>query len=93
MDKPYPMLSEEELSFLDNFGIPLWNIVKANSGGHKCITNISGLNYYGRGRRKPVSSGYRKGSSDDSPYVELTESIQNKLVEELKEKNKYQQLS
>jgi hypothetical protein len=88
MDKPYPMLTEEELSLLDNFGLPLWDIVKANSGGHKCITNISGLNYYGRGRRKPSGSGYKKDPSSESPYVQLTKSIQNKLVEILRQEIK-----
>jgi hypothetical protein len=41
LDTPYNNLSENELQILDNFGLPLWNIVKANSGGHKCISNIS----------------------------------------------------
>lgn len=87
MDKPYPLLTDEELTFLDNFGLPLWDIIKSNSGGHKCITNISGLNYYGRGKRKPSGSGgyNREG---ESPYVSLTKSIQKKFVEMLKEKVK-----
>ena len=88
MDKPYPMLTEEELSILDNFGLPLWDIIKANSGGHKCITNISGLNYYGRGRRKPSGGGYKKEPGSESPYVALTKSVQNKLVERLREEIK-----
>ena len=25
-----------------------WDMIKANSGGHKCITNISGLTYFGK---------------------------------------------
>lgn len=88
MDKPYPMLTEDELKFLDNFGLPLWNIIKANSGGHKCITNISGLNYYGRGKRKPSGGSYRKEPGSESPYVTLTKNIQSKLVEKLREEIK-----
>ncbi len=87
MDKPYPLLTDEELSFLDNFGLPLWDIIKSNSGGHKCITNISGLNYYGRGKRKP-SGGGGYNREGESPYVSLTKSIQKKFVEMLKEKVK-----
>jgi hypothetical protein len=88
MDKPYLSLNEQELKLLDSFGLPLWNIIKSNSGGHKCITNISGLNYYGRGKRKPSNSGKGYSREDESPYVKLTKSIQDKFVENLKEKIK-----
>lgn len=88
LDTPYPKLTEPELQILDRFGLPLWNIIKANSGGHKCITNISGLNYYGRGKRKPSGGGYRRDDGNDTPYVALTKNIQNKIVEKLKKEIK-----
>ena len=37
---------DQQLKFkLKNLKISVWDIIQANSGGHKCITNISGLNY------------------------------------------------
>ena len=88
LDTPYPKLTEPELQVLDKFGLPLWDIIKANSGGHKCITNISGLNYYGRGKRKPSGGGYRRDDGSETPYVALTKNIQNKIVEKLKKEIK-----
>jgi hypothetical protein len=45
MNKPFTDLTEEEMTLLDNIGVSAWDLIQANSGGHKCITNISGLNY------------------------------------------------
>lgn len=84
MDTPYDKLTEEQLQILDKFGVPLGELIDENSGGHKCITNISGLNYYGRSRRKPRSSGNYDRGEGDSPYVALTKNIQKKFVELLK---------
>jgi len=84
MDAPYNELTEEQLQVLDKFGVPLGELIDENSGGHKCITNISGLNYYGRSRRKPRSSGGYDRGEDDAPYVALTKNIQKKFVELLK---------
>jgi len=53
MDKPSTKLTEDEWAILDKLGVPAWEMIQANSGGHKCITNISALNYFGRGKRKP----------------------------------------
>ena len=61
-----------------------YDVIQANSGGHKCITNISGLNYYGRSRRKPRSKGGYDRGEDDAPYVALTKNIQKKFVDLLK---------
>jgi hypothetical protein len=84
MDIPYNELTEEQLQVLDKFGVPIGELIDENSGGHKCITNISGLNYYGRSRRKPRSSGGYDRGEDDAPYVALTKNIQKKFVEMLK---------
>lgn len=84
MDMSYDELTEEQLKVLDKFGVPIGELIDENSGGHKCITNISGLNYYGRSRRKPRSKGGYDRGEDDAPYVALTKNIQKKFVDLLK---------
>lgn len=48
MNKPYSELSERERKGLKMLSISGWDVIQANSGGHKCITNISGLMYFGK---------------------------------------------
>lgn len=48
MNKPYTTLSEKEKKALSLISISGWDMIQANSGGHKCITNISGLMYFGK---------------------------------------------
>jgi hypothetical protein len=48
MDKPYKTLSERERKALKKLSVTGWDMIQANSGGHKCITNISGLMYFGK---------------------------------------------
>jgi hypothetical protein len=48
MDKPYKSLGSKELQALKMVSINGWDMVQANSGGHKCITNISGFSYFGK---------------------------------------------
>lgn len=48
MDKHYSTLGEREIKALKMLSITGWDIIQANSGGHKCITNISGLMYFGK---------------------------------------------
>lgn len=84
MDIPYNDLTEEQLQVLDKFGVPIGELIDENSGGHKCITNISGLNYFGRSRRKPRTTGRYDQNEDDAPYVALTKNIQKKFVDILK---------
>jgi hypothetical protein len=48
-NKPYNKLSDEQKNILKKVNISLWDIVQASSGGHKGITNISGLNLAGKG--------------------------------------------
>ena len=48
MSKPYNSLSDREIKALKLLKITGWDMVQANSGGHKCITNISGLMYFGK---------------------------------------------
>ena len=48
MDKPYSKLSDKEIKALKLLKVSGWDMIQANSGGHKCITNISGLQYFGK---------------------------------------------
>ena len=47
MDKPYRSLSDREKKALKMLSISGWDMVQSQSGGHKCITNISGFMYFG----------------------------------------------
>ncbi len=86
MAKPSKDLKDEEWSVLDKFGVPAWDMIEANSGGHKCITNISALNYFGRAKR-PNQDPYRYNpEADDAPYVKFVKMIQREFVNKLKEK-------
>jgi hypothetical protein len=53
MDKLFSELTEEEKKKLDSIALNAWDLIQANSGGHPSITNISGLNFIGRGSRPP----------------------------------------
>lgn len=86
MEKPFKDLTEQEMLLLDKIGINAWDLIQANSGGHKCITNISGLNYLGRGKRPPQGQYKYNPDADDSPYVKFTKMIANQFEKVLKEK-------
>jgi len=86
MSVPFSDLPEEHRKMLDDITINAWDLIQANSGGHKCITNISGLNYLGRSKRPPQGSYKYNPESDDAPYVKFTKMIQNEFVKKLQEK-------
>jgi hypothetical protein len=87
MNKPTSSLSEEEFAFLDKFGVNAWDLIQANSGGHKCITNISGLNYLGRSNRPPQGKYRSKGDpSEDTPYIKFLKMLQRDFVAALQKK-------
>ena len=86
MDKPTSSLTEAEFSLLDKFGVNAWDLIQANSGGHKCITNISGINYLGRSKRPPKGGNRYGGNEDDAPYVQALKRLQNEFVLKLQEK-------
>jgi hypothetical protein len=86
MEKPFKDLTESEMSLLDKIGINTWDLIQANSGGHKCITNISGLNYLGRSKRPPQGQYKYNPDSEDAPYVKFTKMIANEFENKLKEK-------
>ena len=86
MEIPFTELSEEKRKMLDNITINAWDLIQANSGGHKCITNISGLSYLGRSKRPPSGPYKYDSESDDSPYVKFTKMIQKEFVKVLQSK-------
>ena len=86
MDKPFKDLTDEEMKSLDGITINAWDLIQANSGGHKCITNISGLSYLGRSKRPPAGPYKYDSESEDTPYVKFTKMIQNEFVKVLQEK-------
>jgi hypothetical protein len=86
MEVPFTELSEEHKEMLDKIGVTAWDLIQAGSGGHKCITNISGLNYLGRSKR-PTQGKYKYDSEkDDSPSVKFTKMIAVEFFKKLKEK-------
>jgi hypothetical protein len=86
MEKPTTELNDEELSVLDKITINAWDLIQSNSGGHKCITNISGLNYLGRSNRPPQTKYRYDSESEDTPYIKFTKMIQSEFVKVLQEK-------
>jgi len=52
-EKLYRSLSEKQRVLLDKISVSGLDVIKANSGGHKCITNISGINYLYRNKKEP----------------------------------------
>ena len=86
MEKPFSELNESEMEVLDKVTINAWDLIQSNSGGHKCITNISGLNYLGRSNRPPQGKYKYNPESEDTPYIKFTKMIQNEFVKVLQEK-------
>jgi hypothetical protein len=86
MDKPFSELTEEEKQVLDNVGINAWDLISSNSGGHKCITNISGLNYLGRSKRPPEGSYRYDPEREDAPYIKFIKMLSIEFENKLKEK-------
>ena len=86
METSFKDLTEEHKDMLDKIGINAWDLIQSNSGGHKCITNISGLNYLGRSKRPPLAQNRYDSERDDSPSVKFTKMIANEFERKLKEK-------
>jgi hypothetical protein len=89
MDTPFTELSEEQKGMLDKIGINAWDLIQSQSGGHKCITNISGLNYLGRAKRPPSGSYKYDPEREDAPYIKflkmLSEEFRKKLLEKIEQ--------
>ena len=86
MSKPFTSLSDNEKELLDKIGVTAWDIIQANSGGHKCITNISGLNFFGRSKRPPEGKYSKTADSEDAAYVKFLKTLQKEFVDKLQEK-------
>jgi hypothetical protein len=86
MERPFKDLTEDEMSLLDKIGINAWDLIQSNSGGHKCITNISGLNYLGKNKRPPQGQYRYDSNIEDSPSVKFTKMIARQFEKVLKEK-------
>jgi hypothetical protein len=86
MTKPFSSLSEVERGILDKITVNAWDLIQASSGGHKCITNISGLNYLGRSNRPPEGTYKYDPDREDSPYIKFLKMLQQHFVNVLKEK-------
>lgn len=86
MGKPFTSLSDNEKELLDKIGVTAWDIIQANSGGHKCITNISGLNFFGRSKRPPEGKYSKPADSEDAAYVKFLKMLQKEFVNKLQEK-------
>ena len=85
MDKPFSELTEEQKQLLDKIGINAWDFIQANSGGHKCITNISGLNFLGR-KTRPSEDPYRYDpDKPDVPYIKFMRQLGSKFFHLLKD--------
>jgi hypothetical protein len=86
MQRPYNSLSDKQKYIMEKVTVSAWDIIMANSGGHKCITNISGLSYLGKNPQKFSGGGSYQKSEDDSPSVKFTKMIQNEFVRVLQQK-------
>lgn len=86
MVKPFSELTEEEKNLLDKIQVNAWDIIQANSGGHKCITNISGLNYLGRSTRPPKGNYKYNPEREDAPYLKFTKMVAEQFQKVLEEK-------
>ena len=84
IDAPWDSLTEKQKTVLDNITVPAWDVIQANSGGHKCITNISGLNFFSRATRNPDGSWKKKAGSKPTRYVEFVKWVQKELVSKIK---------
>ena len=86
IDMPWERLTDAQKEVLDNIKVSAWDVIQANSGGHKCITNISGLNFFSRATRNPEGPYKKKAGSKPTRYVEFVKWVQKELVSTLKEK-------
>jgi hypothetical protein len=82
MNQHFDKLSDEEKEILDNIFISGWNIVLRNSGGHRCITNISGLNYLVRSKR-PANKEQKAPRKTDNEDKIIKVDINDLIIENI----------
>ena len=86
MEKSFKDLTDKEKNMLDTILVNSWDLIQANSGGHKCITNIGGLSYLGRGTRPPQGTYRYDPDKEDHPYVKFVKMLAKEFENKLKEK-------
>jgi hypothetical protein len=88
MGKSFTEFTDKEQELLDKITVNAWDLIQANSGGHKCITNISGLNYLGRSKRPPQGPYRYNPDKDDAPHVKFTKMLADEFKRVLADKLK-----
>ena len=77
----YKSIPVEDRKGFNKVSVNGYDVIMANSGGHKCITNISGINYlYSDAKFQEPEKRTRNS------YIELLKDIQAEFVTILKEK-------
>lgn len=81
--KLFKSIPAEDRKVFNKASVNGYDVIMANSGGHKCITNISGINYlYSNSKFQEPEQRVRES------YVDLLKDIQAEFVKTLKEKIK-----
>lgn len=81
--KLFKSIPAEDRKVFNKASVNGYDVIMANSGGHKCITNISGINYlYSNAKFQEPEQRVRES------YVDLLKDIQAEFVKNLKEKIK-----
>jgi hypothetical protein len=84
----YKSIPFEDRKVFNKASVNGYDVIMANSGGHKCITNISGINYlYSNAKFEDPEKRVRNS------YVDLLKDIQAEFVRVLKEKIEEQKRS
>ena len=88
-EKLYRNLTDKQKDLLDRITVNGWDVINANSGGHKCITNISGISYLHRNKKEEVVV------YDDNRLTAISDyKGNNSFVKDIKSKlSKYKRLS
>ena len=88
-EKLYRNLTDKQKDLLDRITVNGWDVINANSGGHKCITNISGISYLHRNKKEAVVV------YDDNRLTAISDyKGNNSFVKDIKSKlSKYKRLS
>jgi hypothetical protein len=85
----YKSLSPKQKDLLNRVSVNGYDVIQANSGGHKCITNISGINYIYRNKK-----GNQVDTVDQNLLPILNYNGKNNFVKDIQSKlKKYGKLS
>jgi len=72
-NKPFAKLSSKQKDMLEKVSVSAWDVIMAGSGGHRSITNISGISFI-------------KKNQYDGGYVQLLHDIQYEIAKVMKNK-------